>query len=85
MLTSPVVITWLASMLVTRVIGTKTRRRPGTSTTSPTARGCCRRALKTAITSRTLPTWSPSGSNTGSPARRATKTRDPAPLTVAAP
>ena len=35
MLTSPVVITWPESTLVTRVIGTKIRRRPSTSTTRP--------------------------------------------------
>ena len=40
MLSSPVVITWPASMLVTRVIGAKIWRRPNTSTTSPTTRGC---------------------------------------------
>src|SRR5438128_11304304 len=69
-------------MLVTRVIGTKTRRRPGTSTTRPTARGDWRRALKTATTSRTRPSWSPSGSKAASPASRATKTRLGAPLTM---
>ena len=39
MLTTPVVITWPLSMLVTRVIGRKTARRPNTSTTSPRTRG----------------------------------------------
>ena len=33
------VITWPLSMLVTRVIGRKTVRRPNTSTTSPSTRG----------------------------------------------
>jgi hypothetical protein len=73
-LTSPVVITWPASMLVTRVIGRNTRRRPGTSTSSPTARGPVSWVPNTATTSRILPTASPSGSKTDRPARRATKT-----------
>ncbi len=75
MLTSPVVMTWAASTLVTRVMGTKTRRRPDTSTTSPITLGARRLELKWTTTSRTRPTWSPSGSNTPSAARRATKTR----------
>ena len=79
MLSSPVVITWPASMLVIRVIGAKIWRRPNTSTTSPTTRGCETNedapGRITTTTSRTLPTWSPCGSNTGSPARRAAKTR----------
>ena len=79
MLSSPVVITWPASMLVIRVIGAKIWRRPNTSTTSPTTRGCETSedapGRITTTTSRTLPTWSPWGSNTGSPARRAAKTR----------
>ena len=44
MFTSPVVITWPGSMLVTRVIGRKTRRRPGTSTTRPDRAGCALRS-----------------------------------------
>ena len=68
-------ITWPASTLVTLVIGTNTRRRPGTSTTSPTTLGRSRPERTMATTSRTRPTWSPSGSNTASPAIRATKTR----------
>ena len=64
-----------ASMEVTRVIGTKTRRRPGTSTTRPITRGSGRFGENITTTSRTRPTWSPSGSKTLSPVRRATKTR----------
>ena len=75
MFSRPVVITWPASMLVTRVIGAKIWRRPNTSTTRPTTRGCRTSDRSTTTTSRTLPTWSPWGSNTGSPARRAAKTR----------
>jgi hypothetical protein len=81
MFTSPVVITCPASTLVTRVIGTNTRRRPGTSTTSPTTRGCCLPARNTTTTSRIRPTWSPMGSKTARPARRATKTLEGTPLT----
>src|SRR5665647_856287 len=55
--------------------GTKTRRRPGTSTTRPRTRGAGRPELKCTTTSRTRPTGSPSGSKTLSAARRATKTR----------
>ena len=54
-LSTPVVITAPGSMAVTRERGTNTRRRPGTSTTSPTARGAERRLIKT-TTSTTLPT-----------------------------
>ena len=75
MLTSPVVMTAPASIEVTRVIGTKTRRRPGTSTTRPMTRGCGRLAENITTTSRTRPTGSPSGSKTARPVRRATKTR----------
>src|SRR5690606_25667467 len=45
----------------------------GTSTTRPTARGAPFGRMST-TTSRTRPTWSPMGSNTLVPARRATKT-----------
>ncbi len=83
MLTRPVVMTWPPSMLVTRVIGRKTRRRPGTSTTRPMACGRARPGRKTTTTSRTRPTWSPCGSKTARPDMRATKTRLGAPLTVA--
>ena len=62
-------------MLVTRVIGAKIWRRPKTSTTRPTTRGCRTSDRSTTMTSRTLPTWSPWGSNTGRPARRAANTR----------
>ena len=75
MLTRPVVMTCPASTLVTRVIGTNTRRRPATSTTRPITRGALRRGLKCTTTSETRPTGSARGSNTLSPARRATKTR----------
>ena len=83
MLSRPVVTTAPASMLVTRVIGQKMRRRGCTSTTRPSTRGAwlpCRRAT---TTSRTLPTWSPRGSNTAMPARRAMKTLVGAPLMLA--
>ena len=73
MLTRPVLITCPASILVTRVSGRNTRRRPGTSTTRPTARGAPLARTST-TTSRTRPTWSPIGSKTTVPARRATKT-----------
>ena len=76
MLTSPVVMTCPPSTEVTRVIGTKTRRRPGTSTTRPMTRGRRREAPKVTTTSRTRPTWSPSGSKTLRLVRRPTKTRD---------
>ena len=74
MLTRPVVMTWPASMEVTRVIGTKIRRRPGTSTTRPRTRGASWPMRSETTTSRTRPTWSPVGSNTAMPARRAMKT-----------
>jgi len=75
MLTSPVVITCPASSEVTRVMGTNTRRRPGTSATSPITRGRRVVELNVTTTSRTRPTGSPNGSKTRSPARRAQKTR----------
>ena len=75
MFTRPVVITWPLSMWVTRVIGTKIERRPKTSTTRPSTRGGRSPGRSTATRSRILPTWSPAGSNTGSPDRRAAKTR----------
>jgi len=59
------------SIPVTRVSGTNTRRRPLTSTTSPTARGAPLSGIST-TTSCTLPTSSPMGSKTDVPARRAT-------------
>ena len=82
MLTTPVVITWPVSTWVTRVIGTKIERRPNTSTTSPSTRGCRPPGRSTATRSRTLPTWSPAGSNTGRPERRAAKTREGEVLTT---
>src|SRR5450830_1086300 len=75
-------MTWPASMLVTRVRGRKTRRRPGTSTTRPTARGAPFAGV-IMTTSRTRPTRSPMGSNTAVPARRAMYTREVALLTAA--
>jgi hypothetical protein len=71
MLTRPVVMTWPASIEVTRVIGTKMRRRPGTSTTRPSTRGSSGPSRRDTTTSRTRPTWSPIGSKSGVPARRA--------------
>ncbi len=63
------------SIDVTRVIGTKTRRRSGTSTTRPRIRGGWLLDRKVATASRTFPTGSPLGSKTAVPARRARKTR----------
>ena len=60
-----------ASMLVTRVIGTKIRRRPNTSATSPSTRGWLTSERIATTRSRTLPTWSPWGSKIGSPTSRA--------------
>ena len=82
MLTTPVVMTWPGSTAVTRVMGRNIRRRIGTSTTRPftrAGRSPVRRMDTT--TSRMRPTWSPPGSKTVTPARRAMKTFD-APLTV---
>ncbi len=75
MFTTPVVITWPLSTWVTRVIGTNTERRPNTSTTRPSTRGCWGPVRSATTRSRTLPTWSPCGSKTGRPASRAAKTR----------
>ncbi len=58
-------------MLVTRVIGTKIRRRPKTSATMPSTRGWLASDRIVTTRSRTLPTWSPWGSKMGSPTRRA--------------
>ena len=85
-LTTPVVITWLSSSEVTLVVGTNTRLRPGTSTTRPMTRGVVGVAAypvgvaaypvgMATTMSFTRPTWSPRGSNTGSPASWARKTR----------
>src|SRR3954449_7331869 len=65
-------VTELGSMPVTRPIGTKIRRRATTSTTRPSTRGGAVPTRSAATTSRTLPTRSPLGSNTVSPARRET-------------
>ncbi len=54
-------------MLVTRVIGTKIRRRPKTSATSPSTRGWLTSERTATTRSRTLPTWSPRGSKMGRP------------------
>ena len=62
-------------MWVTLVIGTKMRRRPKTSATSPSTRGWLVSERIATTTSRTLPTWSPSGSKIGRPTRRAAYTR----------
>ena len=62
-------------MLVTRVIGTKIRRRPNTSATMPSTRGWWSSERTATTRSRTLPTWSPTGSKIGRPTSRATKTR----------
>ncbi len=74
MLTTPVVMTWPDSTPVTRVIGRKMRRRLTTSTTMPSSRGGLPPTRSIATRSRTRPTWSPFGSNTGTPARCETKT-----------
>ena len=70
------------SMDVTRVIGRKMRRRPGTSITRPSTRGASRPMRSVTTTSRTRPTWSPIGSKTAVSARRAMKTLVCAPLTM---
>src|SRR5262245_27440466 len=62
-------------MWVTRVIGTKMRRRPNTSATSPSTRGWLVSDRIATTRSRTLPTWSPWGSKMGRPTKRATYTR----------
>src|SRR5947209_7642794 len=63
------------STAVTRPIGTKIRRRAATSTTTPSTRGGAVPTRSATTTSRTLPTRSPLGSNTGSPASRETYAR----------
>src|SRR3954471_8173229 len=65
-------ITELGSIPVTRPIGTKIRRRATTSTTSPRIRGAAVPTRSATTASRTLPTRSPLGSKTVSPARRET-------------
>ncbi len=75
MLTTPVLMTWPRSSEVTRLIGTKIRRRPCTSTTRPMTRLDSPVIRTVATASRTRPTDSPFGSNTDSPANRARKTR----------
>src|SRR5215212_5137274 len=60
------------SMAVTRPIGTKIRRRATTSTTRPSTRGAALPTRSATTTSRTLPTRSPLGSKTVSPASRET-------------
>src|SRR3954453_16735604 len=75
MFTTPVVMTWPLSRWVTLVIGTKTERRPKTSTTRPRIRGSRPPGRRVATRSRIFPTWAPAGANTGRPDRRAAKTR----------
>src|SRR5215211_5615901 len=65
-------ITAPGSTAVTRPIGTKIRRRATTSTTRPSTRGLAVPTRRATTTSRTLPTRSPLGSNTVSPASRET-------------
>src|SRR3712207_6223339 len=60
------------STAVTRPIGTKIRRRATTSTTRPRTRGGAVSTRRATTTSRTLPTRSPLGSKTVSPASRET-------------
>src|SRR3954447_5094071 len=62
-------------MWVTLVIGTKIRRRPNTSATSPSTRGWLVSERIATTRSRTLPTWSPCGSKMGRPTSRAAYTR----------
>ena len=68
-------MTPFASIEVTRDMGTKIRRRGGTSSTSPMIRGRREPARTVATASRTLPSWSPLGSKAEVPVRRAMKTR----------
>ena len=75
MLSRPVITTAPDSMEVTRVMGTKTRRRSGTSTTKPRILGGWLLERRVATVSRTLPTGSPLGSKTAVPARRARNIR----------
>ena len=65
-------ITAPGSTAVTRPIGTKIRRRATTSTTRPSTRGAAVPTRSATTTSRTLPTRSPLGSKTVSPASRET-------------
>ena len=65
-------ITAPGSTAVTRPIGTKIRRRATTSTTTPSTRGGAVPTRRATTTSRTLPTRSPLGSKTVSPASRET-------------
>jgi hypothetical protein len=65
-------ITEVASSPVTRPIGQKIRRRATTSTISPRTRGAAVPTRRATSTSRTLPTRSPLGSKTVSPASRET-------------
>ena len=65
-------ITAPGSTAVTRPIGTKIRRRATTSTTRPSTRGAAVPTRRATTTSRTLPTRSPLGSKTVSPASRET-------------
>ena len=68
MLTEPVAsVTALGSIEVTRSIGTKTRRRVVSSTTSPRIRGGWASRRRPATRSRTRPMDSPSGPKTGNP------------------
>ena len=60
-----------ASIEITRPIGMNTRRRNGSSTTSPTTCGGWPACRTRATASRTRPTWSPLGSKTARPATRA--------------
>src|SRR3954454_4341972 len=62
-------------MWVTLVIGTKIRRRPNTSATSPSTRGWLVSDRIATTRSRTFPTWSPCGSKMGRPTSRAAYTR----------
>ena len=71
-------------MLVTRVIGTKIRRRPNTSATRPSTRGWLVSERIATTRSRTLPTWSPWGSKIGRPTSRAAYTRPGLPDPVCA-
>src|SRR5689334_19520904 len=68
-------------MEITRVIGTKIRRRPNTSATRPSTRGWLTSERTAATRSRTLPTWSPWGSKIGRPTSRAAYTREGVVLT----
>ena len=73
-------MTWPESIAVTRVSGRNTRRRRGDLDDEPDGPGRPLGRTST-TTSRTRPTWSPRGSNTLVPARRATNTLVPTLLT----